>query len=136
MTYDSTDVCFLLHKYTGTQFRNTMNPVRDRWVTVSAACSTSTFALITNPLPHGSGMLGSSSFVPCKCPNSLDVQSWASNSDLSTHGSLRSYTISVCCGAVSDMQRFRTLGLGAPHQVKPGMMTSWPLPNRCQFVQA
>ena len=89
---DSTDVCFLLHQWTRAEFRNTTKPVCDRLVIVSAAWSASTLALIVNPTPRGSGMLGGSSSRPSMCPNSLAVQSRHWNWSMSTTGLLGSYT--------------------------------------------
>ncbi len=72
-----------------------MKPVLNLLVTVSAAWSALTFALIVKPIPLGSGIFGGSSSCPWICPNSLDVQSLNSNEDASTTRSLGSNTISV-----------------------------------------
>ena len=72
-----------------------MKPVLNLLVTVSAAWSALTFALIVKPIPLGSSIFGGSSSCLWICPNSLDVQSLDSNEDSSTTGSLGSKTISV-----------------------------------------
>ena len=79
-------------QYTKDEFRCTRNPVLDRLVTVSDA---SNFALIINPSPWGWGTIGGISSVPCIRPNSLEVRSFSSKSDSSTHGLLVSKNSSV-----------------------------------------
>jgi hypothetical protein len=88
-------VCFFDSQQTGAQFRQTKNPVLDCLVTISAAWSASTFALIMNPCPRGSGMFGGSSSFPWMCPNSLCVQSFCSKADSSITRLLGSHTISA-----------------------------------------
>ena len=73
----------------------TRKPVLDLLVTVSEAWSASTFALVVNPRPLGSGAFGGKVLLPSRCPNSLDVQSFLSYLDSSMTGSLGSKTSSV-----------------------------------------
>ena len=87
---DSMPVCFLLHQYTGPLLRYTRRPVVDLLVAVSAASSASTFALMINPIPHGSGIFRGTTSSPWRWPNLLAVQSLCSNSCSFTTGSLGS----------------------------------------------
>ena len=70
----------------------TRKPVLDLLVTVSEAWSASTFALVVNPMPLGCGAFGGKVLLPCKCPNSLDVQSFLRYLDSSMTGPLGSNT--------------------------------------------